>query len=265
MKVKSLSLVRLFVTPWTVAHQAPLSMGFSRHEYWSGLPFPSPGGLLNPGIKPRSPALQADALTSEPPGKPRDSISDSSERLLQIGSGGKSIYKILVKGEFTAISQVTNQVTSVSASHKELISPWRDLVLSRCEEMQGFSQSVSSVIQSCLTLCHPMNWSTPGFPVHHQLPELIQTRVHQISDTIQPSHPCHPLLLPPSIFPSIKVFSIESVLHIRWPVISVSASASVLPHKYSGLISFRMDWFDLAVQGTLKSLLQHHSSKTSIL
>ena len=63
VKVKSL-------TPWTVAHQAPLSMGFSRQEYWSGLPFPSPGDLPKPGIKPRSPALQADALTSEPPGKP---------------------------------------------------------------------------------------------------------------------------------------------------------------------------------------------------
>ena len=68
-EVKSLSCVRLFATPWTVAHQAPLSMGFSRQEYWSGLPFPSPGDLPNPGIKPRSPALQADALTSEPPGK----------------------------------------------------------------------------------------------------------------------------------------------------------------------------------------------------
>ena len=67
--VKSLSRVRLFVSPWTVAHQAPPSMGFSRQEYWSGLPFPFPGDLPNPGIKPRSPALQADALTSEPPGK----------------------------------------------------------------------------------------------------------------------------------------------------------------------------------------------------
>ena len=70
VKVKSLSRVRLFVTPWTVAHQAPPFMGFSRQEYWSGLPFPSPGDLPDPGIKPRSPALQADALTSEPPGKP---------------------------------------------------------------------------------------------------------------------------------------------------------------------------------------------------
>ena len=69
--VKLLSRVQFFVTPWTVAHQAPLSMGFSRHEYWSGLPLPSPGDLPNPGIEPGSPTLQADALTSEPPGKPR--------------------------------------------------------------------------------------------------------------------------------------------------------------------------------------------------
>ena len=69
-KVKSLSRVRLFATLWTVAHQAPLSMGFSRQEYWSGLPFPSPGDLPDPGIEPRSPTLRADALTFEPPGKP---------------------------------------------------------------------------------------------------------------------------------------------------------------------------------------------------
>ena len=74
VKVKSLSRVRLFATPWTVAHQAPLSMGFSRQEYWSGLPFPSPGDLSNPGIEPRSPALQAGPLTSEPPGKPRKGL-----------------------------------------------------------------------------------------------------------------------------------------------------------------------------------------------
>ena len=70
VKVKLLSRVQLFATPWTVTYQAPLSMGFSRQEYWSGLPFPSPGDLPDPGIEPRSPALQADTLTSEPPGKP---------------------------------------------------------------------------------------------------------------------------------------------------------------------------------------------------
>ena len=73
VKVKLLSHVQLFATPWTVAYQASPSMGFSRQEYWSGLPFPSPGDLPNPGIEPRCPALEADALTSEPPGKPQES------------------------------------------------------------------------------------------------------------------------------------------------------------------------------------------------
>ena len=109
-----------------------------------------------------------------------------------------------------------------------------------------------------------MDCSTPGFPVHCQLLELAQTHVHRVSDAIQPSH--RPLLLPPSILPCIRVFSNESVLHIRWPKcwrFSFSISPS---NEYSGLISFRMDWLDLlAVQATLKSLLQHHSSKASIL
>ena len=110
-----------------------------------------------------------------------------------------------------------------------------------------------------------MDCSTPSFPVHHQLLELTQTHVHWVGDAIQASHP-HPLLLPPSIFPSIRVFPNESVLHIRWPWywnISLSISPS---NEYSRLISFRMDWSDLlAVQGTLKSLLQSHSWKASIL
>ena len=103
-----------------------------------------------------------------------------------------------------------------------------------------------------------------GFPVHHQLLELIQTHVHGVSDAIQPSHPLSSLLLLPSIFPSIRVFSSESVLHIMWPNYwSFSISPS---NEYSGLISFRIDWFDFpAVQETLKSLLQHHSSKVSSL
>ena len=79
MKVNSLSRVRLFATPWTVAYQAPPSMGFSRQEYWSGLPFPSPGDLPDPGVEPRSPALQADALSSEPPGKPRRGVISKGE------------------------------------------------------------------------------------------------------------------------------------------------------------------------------------------
>ena len=111
-----------------------------------------------------------------------------------------------------------------------------------------------------------MDCSTPGFPVHHQLPELAQTHVHRVSDAIQPSHPLSPLLLPPSILPSIRVFTNESAFHIRWPKYW-SFSFNISPsNEYSGLISFRMDWLDLlAAQGTLKSLLQHNSSKVSIL
>ena len=80
--MKLLSHVRLFATPWTVGHQAPPSMGFSRQEYWSGLPFPSPGDLPDPGIEPGSPALQADALTSEPPGKPNKIVGCKIKRHL---------------------------------------------------------------------------------------------------------------------------------------------------------------------------------------
>ena len=125
---------------------------------------------------------------------------------------------------------------------------------------------LSSVSQSCLTLCHPMDCSVPGFPVHHQLPEFTQTHVHRVGDAIQPSHPLLSSLLLPSICPSIRVFSNESAPCIRWPKYW-SYSFSISPsNEYSGLISFRMDWLDLlAVQGTLKSLLQHHSSKASIL
>ena len=112
-----------FATSWTVARQVPLSMEFSRQEYSSGLPFPSPGDLPNPGIL--NPGLLHWQTDSEPPGKPQLSLS------IQF----------------------------------------------------------SSVAQSCLTLCDPINRSTPGLPVYHQLPEFTQTHIHRVSDAIQPSHP----------------------------------------------------------------------------
>ena len=123
-----------------------------------------------------------------------------------------------------------------------------------------------SVTQSCPTLCDPMNHSTPGFPVHHQL--LSSLRLTSIESVIPFSHLilCRPLLLLPPIPPSNRVFSNESTLRMRWPKYW-SFSFSIIPSKeHPGLISFRMDWLDLlAVQRTLKRLLQHRSSKASIL
>ena len=112
----------------------------------------------------------------------------------------------------------------------------------------------------------PMNHSMPGLPVHHQFPEFTQTQVHQVDDAIQPSHPLSSPSAPALNFPSIRVFSSESTLRMRWPKYW-SFSFSISPsNEHSGLISFRMGWLDLlAVQGTLKSLLQYHSLKASIL
>ena len=128
------------------------------------------------------------------------------------------------------------------------------------------SVQFSSVDQSCPTLCDPMNRSTPGLPVHHQLPEFTQTHVHRVSDAIQPSHPLSSPSSPAPNPSQHQVFSNESALHVRWPKYW-SFTFSIIPSKeIPGLISFRMDWLDLlAVQGTLKSLLQHHSSKASVL
>ena len=115
-------------------------------------------------------------------------------------------------------------------------------------------------------LCNPMNHRTPGLPVHHQLLEFTQTHVIVL---VMPSNHlilCLPLLLLPSIFPSIRVFSNESALHIRWPKYWTFSFNISLSNEHPGLISFRMNWLDLlAVQRTLKSLLQHHSSKSLIL
>ena len=113
-----------------------------------------------------------------------------------------------------------------------------------------------------LTLWDPMDCNTSGFLVLHNLLELAQTHVHGVSDAIQPSHLCHPLLLLPSQHQGLPQWVGSS---IRWPkywsfIFSISPSS-----EYSGLISYRIDWLDLALQGTLKSLLQHHSSKASIL
>ena len=127
------------------------------------------------------------------------------------------------------------------------------------------SVQFSSVVQPRPTLCDPMNRSTPGLPVHHQLPEFTHTSIESLMPS---SHLilCRPLLLLPPNPPSIRVFSNESTLRMRWPKYWSFSFSIITSKEIPGLISFRMDWLDLlAVQGTLKSLLQHHSSKASIL
>ena len=135
---------------------------------------------------------------------------------------------------------------------------FQTLTYPNLSDMNSASVQFRSVAQSCVTLWDPMDCSTPGFPVLHQLPELAQTPSNHLIL-------CCPLLLP-SIFPSIRVFSNELFLHIRWPKYWSFSFSISLSNEYSGLISFRIGWFGLlAVQGTLKSLLQHHSSKVSVL
>ena len=136
--------------------------------------------------------------------------------------------------------------------------------------LRKINQFSSVQLLSYVWLCSPQDCSTPGFPVHHQIQKLAQTHAHWVSDAIQPSHPlCMKSLslrLLPSIFPSITVFLNESVLCIRWSKYW-SFNFSISPsNEYSGLIPFRIDECNLlAIQGTLESLLQHHSWKASIL
>ena len=154
------------------------------------------------------------------------------------------------------------------AIEKKPISPWEG------QEWQidgDRSVQFSSVTQSCPMFCDPMDYSTPGFPIHHQLPELAQTHVHWVNDDVQPSY----LVI---LFSCLQSFpasgSFSMCQHFQTggqkkkkggQSIETSSSASVLPMNIHRLICFKINWFDLAVQGALKSLLQHHSSKASVL
>ena len=157
---------------------------------------------------------------------------------------------------------------------KRLLSPaWTRLPLQRIPSPRpGYLEHPSDklrfspVIQSYLTFCDPVDCSVPSFPVVHQLPELI--KLMSIKSVMPSNHLilCRPLLLLPSIFPSIRIISNESVFHIRWPKCWSFSFSISLSNEHSKLISFRIDWLDLLeVQGILKSLLQHHGSKASIL
>ena len=147
------------MTPWTVARRAPLSTGFSRREDWSGLPFPSPGDLPDPGAESQSPALQADSLPAEPPGKPKNT-----------GVGSLA----LLQGIF--LTQESNQC----------FLHYRQILYQL--SYQGSPVQFSSVAQSCPTLCDPMNRSPPGLPVHHQLPGTVQSRDQHKSRNCPRSH-----------------------------------------------------------------------------
>ena len=164
-----------------------------------------------------------------------------------------------------SLSHVWLFATPWTVACTRILSPW-DFLGKSTAVVCHYVQCISSVTQSCPTLCDPMNCSKPGLPVHHHLPEFTQTHGHRVRDAIQPSLPHHPLLLLPPIPPSIRVFYNESTLRMRWPKYW-SFSFSIIPSKeIPGLISFRMDWLDLlAVPGTPKSLLQYYSSNTLIL
>ena len=189
------SHVQLFCKPMNyIACQTPLPRGFPRQKYWSGLPLPSPGKLLDPGTEPTSLALADGFFTIDPPGKPKRFIC------------------------------------------------W------------------CSVAKLCPTLCDHMDCSIPAFPVLHHFPEFAQTHVHWVGDAIQPSQSSAAPFSRLWPLPASESFPIGCYLCIRWPKYG-SFSFSLSPsNEYSGLISFRIDWFDLlVVQENLKNLLQHHN------
>ena len=140
--------------------------------------------------------------------------------------------------------------------------PGKDILIERNRTYAQFS----SVAQSCPTLCNSMDCSTTDFPVHHQLPELAQTHVHQVGHAIQPSHPLSSPAPPAFNLPQHQGFSNRSVLPTRWPKYRSFSFSISLSSERSGLIFFRIDWFDLPiVPGSLESLFQLHHLKTSIL
>ena len=159
--------------------------------------------------------------------------------------------------ESTLCSQRDSRESSPTPRFKNINSSTLSLLRTEFSSVQSLSR---------VRLFDPVNCSTPGLPVQHQLLEFTQTHVHRVSDSIQPSHPLLSPSPPAPIPPSIRVFSNESTLHMRWPKYW-SFNFSISPsNEQPWLSSFRMDWLHLlAVQGTLKSLLQHHSSKASIL
>ena len=243
--VQLLSHVQLFVAPWNKACQAPLSMGFHGQEYWSALPFPSPGHLPDPGVGlPSNSALVValkvvclfsllyDCILEGFLGR---QLSHCRATLWPSPGFWRQLQLVLntwVLGAddpwLSLVSAASSSVpfSSVAQSCPALCNPtdystpccWEScegriqaccfincLILGKLLDLPWSLIQFSSVTQLCPPLCNPMDCSMPGFPVHHQLPELTQTHVHGVGDAIQPSHPLSCLLLLPSIFPSISL------------------------------------------------------------
>ena len=228
-------------------------MGFSRKEYWSGLPFPSPGDLPDPRIEPRSPALQTNSLPTELWGWV------TANKLLLI-TKHPSLWIIYLLLFFAKINKLKQIWVNLKIGAHTVRTTLTGEGLGQGELLLFFSHSVLS----CSLQPHGLQ--------HVRLPcPSLSPRVCSNSCPLsQWCHPtissCRPLLLLPLIFPSIRIFSSESVLRFRWPKYWSFSFSISLSNEYSQLISFRIYRFDLlTVQGTLKSLLQHHSSKVPIL
>ena len=169
--MKSLSHVRLFATPWNVAYQAPLSMGFSRQEYWSGLPFPSPGDLPNPGIEPRSPSLWADALTSEPPGKPLLSIiwpSNSIPRSLSERTENTCPHKDLVLRTCLIFLLGTKRPQVFFTNYQSLAGPFKNRSISQRQKLRLCPKELKTHVYTKTYVEMGISkdkWELPGGPV----------------------------------------------------------------------------------------------------
>ena len=243
--VQLLCHVQLFVTPQTAAHQSSLSITNS----WSLLKHVHQvGDVIQPSHPLLSPSPPSFYLSQ------RQGLFHESVLHIRWPKYWSFSFSISLSNEYSgliAFGMECLDLLTVQGTLKSLVN--------------HSSVQFISVTQSCPTLCDPMNHSTPGLPVHHQSQSLL--KLMSIQSAMSSNHLilCCPLLLPPSIFPSIRVFSSELFLHIRWP--KYWSLSFISPSKeIPGLISFRMDWLDLlAVQGTLKSLLQQHSSKVSLL
>ena len=215
-------------TPQTVACQAPLSMGFSRQEYWSGLLFPSPGDLPNPESEPRSPALQADSLPTELVGLSLPFILRhpawyiGTEKFLFTCEPNIStclppewvLPKLYFSFYFFHSSHSSPPNSSPACLPRaSCCLPASELFMCpAARPLSTPSPQFSSVTQSFPTLRDPMNRSTPGLPVHHQLPEFTHTHIHLVSDAIQPSHPLSsPISSCPQSLPASESFPMSQL------------------------------------------------------